>query len=46
MGYVSHTEPVTTEFVNSGSYEIEIATVRVPAWASLQPVYDAKSDIT
>ena len=44
MGYVKHSEVVTADFVNSGSYEIEIATVRVPAIASLQPFYDAKSE--
>lgn len=44
MGYVSHSDGVTAEFVNRGSYEIEVATVRVPARASLQPFYDPKSE--
>ena len=44
MGYVSHSDVVTAEFINGGSYEIEIATLRVPAIASLRPFYDAKSE--
>lgn len=44
MGYVTHSEAVTAEFINSGSYEIEIATVRVPAVASLSPFYDPKGE--
>lgn len=44
MGYVKHSGVVTADFIHSGSYEIEIATVRVPATASLQPFYDPKSE--
>jgi 4-methylaminobutanoate oxidase (formaldehyde-forming) len=43
MGYVHHSEPVTAEFIRTGQYEIEIATERVPARASLQPFYDPQS---
>jgi 4-methylaminobutanoate oxidase (formaldehyde-forming) len=31
---------VTAEFINSGTYEIDIAGVRYPAEASLRPMYD------
>ena len=36
-------EPVTAAYVKSGTYEIEIADVRVPARASLRPFYDPKN---
>ncbi len=35
---------VTADFVNSGSYEIEIACELFPAKASLRPFYDPKSE--
>ena len=44
MGYISHDEPITADFVNEGSYEIEVATERIPAQASLRPFYDPKSE--
>jgi len=41
MGYVTNAEQViTAEWVNRGRYEIEIATERLPARASLKPFYD------
>ena len=40
MGYVAHEQGVTREFIESGAYEIEIACERVPARASLRPLYD------
>ncbi len=43
MGYVTHEGGVTTEFIEAGSYEIEIACERVPARASLRPFYDPKN---
>lgn len=45
MGYVSHhaNEKVTTDYIKSGSYEIEVASERIPAQASLRPFYDPKS---
>jgi 4-methylaminobutanoate oxidase (formaldehyde-forming) len=33
-------ETVTPDYINSGSYEIDIAGVRCPAKASLKPMYD------
>lgn len=43
MGYVNHSEPVTSNFIKSGHFEIEVATKRIPARASLRPFYDPKS---
>lgn len=40
LGYVAHEGGVTREFIDSGAYEIEIACERVPARASLRPLYD------
>ena len=40
LGYVNHEDGVTADFVKSGRYEIEVAGVRVPAAASLRPLYD------
>jgi 4-methylaminobutanoate oxidase (formaldehyde-forming) len=33
---------VSTDFIKSGSYEIEVASQRFPAKASLRPMYDPK----
>lgn len=44
LGYVENPEGVDADYVNSGSYEIEIAGVRYPATASLRPLYDPKSE--
>jgi 4-methylaminobutanoate oxidase (formaldehyde-forming) len=35
-------ETVTAAYINSGSYEIDVAGVRYPARASLKPMYDPK----
>ncbi|MFQ5935189.1 MAG: FAD-dependent oxidoreductase [Acidiferrobacterales bacterium] len=40
MGYIEKKEGITADFVESGAYEIEIACRRVPARASLRPLYD------
>ena len=43
MGYLNNPlerSGVDSEFVNSGSYEIEVACKRYPAQASLEPLYD------
>lgn len=42
MGYVRNPEGVTADHVLSGRYELEVATVRVPAEVSLAPLYDPK----
>jgi 4-methylaminobutanoate oxidase (formaldehyde-forming) len=45
LGYVSQGgDLVTANYINSGSYEIEIACERYPAKASLRPLYDPKSE--
>jgi 4-methylaminobutanoate oxidase (formaldehyde-forming) len=43
IGYVTDGEGVTPEFIEAGSYEIEIACERVPARVSLRPFYDPKN---
>ena len=43
MGYVSDADGVTPEYVLGGHYEIELADRRVPARASLVPLYDPKN---
>ena len=43
LGYVRHPGGVTRDFIRSGSYEIEVACERIPARASLRPLYDPDS---
>lgn len=40
LGYVECEEPIVKNWVEAGSYEIEVASERVPATAHLRPVYD------
>jgi sarcosine dehydrogenase len=40
MGYVRNPEGVTADWVLTGSYELEVATVRVPAEVSMKSLYD------
>jgi 4-methylaminobutanoate oxidase (formaldehyde-forming) len=42
LGYLEHPQGVSDEFVRSGRYEIQIDTRRIPARASLAPLYDPK----
>ncbi len=44
FGYVHHPGGATRDFLRSGSYELEIATERMPATLHLQPLYDPKMD--
>ncbi len=44
LGYIHCEDGVTPDFVNSGSFEIEVACERFPAEASLRPMYDPKSE--
>jgi 4-methylaminobutanoate oxidase (formaldehyde-forming) len=39
-GYVRHTDPIETDWLAAGRYELEVATVRVPATLHLEPLYD------
>ena len=43
-GYVRNASGVDADFVLSGSYELEVATVRVPCTVQLGPLYDPKMD--
>ena len=43
LGYVSHADGVTVDFVEAGRFEIEVAGVKYGAKASLRPFYDAKN---
>lgn len=44
MGFVHCEDGATNNFINSGSYEIDIAGERYPAKASLRPMYDPKNE--
>jgi 4-methylaminobutanoate oxidase (formaldehyde-forming) len=44
LGYVRDEGGVDAAFVNAGSYEIEVAGERLPAEASLRPLYDPRSE--
>ncbi len=42
MGFVENEDGASAEFINSGTYQIDIAGDRYPATASLRPMYDPK----
>jgi 4-methylaminobutanoate oxidase (formaldehyde-forming) len=44
MGFVHHEEDASVDFINSGTYEIDIAGERFPAKASLRPLYDPNNE--
>ncbi len=44
MGYVSDDDGVDREWIDAGSFEIEVAAVRVPATASIRSFYDPRSE--
>jgi 4-methylaminobutanoate oxidase (formaldehyde-forming) len=44
LGYVRRAEGVDRDHVLSGSYELEVATERVPCAVSLAPLYDPKME--
>jgi glycine cleavage system aminomethyltransferase T/glycine/D-amino acid oxidase-like deaminating enzyme len=44
LGNVENENGVTADFVNSGSYEIEVVGARYPARASLRPMYDPEGE--
>ena len=47
LGYVNNpieSGGVNADYVNAGSYEIEVACKRLPAKASLRPLYDPKNE--
>ena len=44
LGYVTCEDGVTPDFVNNGSYDIEVAGERFSVKASLRPMYDPRSE--
>jgi 4-methylaminobutanoate oxidase (formaldehyde-forming) len=45
MGYVANPDGIAdTAYIHAGTYEIEVAGIRIPAAASLQPLYDPTSN--
>ena len=44
LGYLHAPDGVTKDFVDAGSYEIEIGWERYPAQAQLRPFYDPASE--
>lgn len=44
FGYVRNKSGVTTEYLKSGTYELEIATKRVPCNMHLDPLFDPKME--
>jgi 4-methylaminobutanoate oxidase (formaldehyde-forming) len=40
MGYLNHPEGVTKDWLGAGTFEIEVATRRIPATASIRSFYD------
>jgi 4-methylaminobutanoate oxidase (formaldehyde-forming) len=43
LGYVRHPGGVTEDFVLSGTYELEVASERVPAHVTLAPLHDPQN---
>lgn len=43
MGYLYNQEGVTKEWIESGSFDIEVASVQVPADAQIRPFYQAQT---
>jgi 4-methylaminobutanoate oxidase (formaldehyde-forming) len=43
-GYVRNAEGVTRDYVLSGIYEIEVATIRIPCKVQMDPLYDPKME--
>lgn len=44
MGYLTNDAGVTASWLDNGSFEIEVATKRIPASASLRSFYDPKNE--
>jgi glycine cleavage system aminomethyltransferase T len=44
MGYVSNEDGVTADLVAAGGFEIQVAGERIPAKASLRPMYDPRGE--
>jgi 4-methylaminobutanoate oxidase (formaldehyde-forming) len=46
LGYVENDEAASADYINAGSYEIEVGGERFSARASLRPMYDPKAERT
>ena len=44
MGYLNHEDGVTKDWIEAGDFEIEVATQRIPATASLRSFYDPRNE--
>src|SRR5690606_17052338 len=44
MGYVNHPDGVTADLIENAKFELEVAGERLPARASLRPMYDPTSE--
>jgi 4-methylaminobutanoate oxidase (formaldehyde-forming) len=44
MGYLTHPDGVTRSWLDAGAFEIEVATERIPATASIRSFYDPASE--
>lgn len=44
MGYIRADQPIDRAYVLEGTYELEVATERVPAQVTLSPLYDPKME--
>jgi 4-methylaminobutanoate oxidase (formaldehyde-forming) len=44
MGYLNHPGGVTRDWLDAGTFEIEVATERIPATASIRSFYDPRSE--
>jgi 4-methylaminobutanoate oxidase (formaldehyde-forming) len=43
MGYINNADGVTKEWIDTGTFEIEVATERIPATASIRSFYDPRN---
>lgn len=43
MGYIRNADGVTNDYITDASYELEVASTRVPATVHLVPLYDPQS---
>ena len=46
MGYLNHDEGVTKDWLDAGSFEIEVAMERIPATTSIRSFYDPMNERT
>ncbi len=44
LGYISHQDGVSKDFIESGNFEIEVAAQRIPARASMRCFYDPRHE--